>query len=369
MSRIALAMLAAALLLSGAPYFAVAQQAPTAEEKPKAYANYEELFEDFQKSRNVLLTRYERLREKERIEPAELEAVENEMRALDRQYAAALRAYIDGHADAKDVMSARFELAVTWSRLPDSLDRAIATADEFLEKHPDSELVADARFLKAQTLFQIAGRESDCVAAIEAFIEKHADRAEIPAVRVMRVRALLFLDRVDDAKRSLKVLLDSSDVKKDEEAREFLQAQLDNLGWIGRELPDFDLPMVGGGKASRADFAGKPLILIVYDSTSSACLGELPFIQQAHKKFGEKLGIFGISVNESRTAFEQWLERNKEKIAFKNAWIDREAENTLTRKLDVSLIPFNVLVNGDGKIYRYDVRSDDMLRYAELLAK
>lgn len=369
MSRFALTMLAAAMLLYGNAYSTVAQQAPAAEEKPKAYATYEELFDDFQKPRNVLLTRYERLRENERIEPAELEAVEDEMRALDRRYAAALRAYIDSHADAKDLMPARFELAVTWSRLPDGLELAIAAADELLEKHPDSELAADARFLKAQTLFQIAGRESDCVAALEAFIEKHADRAEVPAVRIMRVRALLFLDRVDDAKRSLKVLLESSEVKKDQEAAEFLQAQLDNLDWIGRELPDFVLPVVGGGTMSRAGFAGKPLLLTVYDSTSSACLGELPFIEQAHKKFGEKLGIVGISVNESRTAFEQWLERNKEKIAFKNAWIDRDAENTLTRKLDVSLIPFNVLVNGDGKIYRYDVRSDDMLRYAELLAK
>jgi hypothetical protein len=74
-------------------------------------------------------------------------------------------------------------------------------------------------------------------------------------------------------------------------------------------------------------------------------------------------------VNESRTAFEQWLERNNDKVKFKNVWIAREAENTLVRKLSVSLIPFNVLVDRDGKIYRYDVRSDDMLRYAELLTK
>jgi hypothetical protein len=56
-------------------------------------------------------------------------------------------------------------------------------------------------------------------------------------------------------------------------------------------------------------------------------------------------------------------------VKFKNVWIAREAENTLVRKLSVSLIPFNVLVDRDGKIYRYDVRSDDMLRYAELLTK
>jgi hypothetical protein len=230
-------------------------------------------------------------------------------------------------------------------------------------------LIADVRFLKAQTLFRVAGRESDALAALEAFIEKHADREEAPAVRMMRVRTLLFMDRVSDARRSLRALLDSDAVKQDEDAIDFLEGQLESLDWIGRELPDFHLTAIGGGEVSRAGFAGKPLLLTVWDSTSSACLGELPYIQEAHKRFGEKMNFLGISVNESRTAFEQWLARNKEQLTFQNAWIDRGAENTLTRKLNVSLVPFNVLVNAEGRIYRYDVRSDDMMRYAEIATK
>jgi hypothetical protein len=33
------------------------------------------------------------------------------------------------------------------------------------------------------------------------------------------------------------------------------------------------------------------------------------------------------------------------------------------------VIPFNILVDANGKVWRYDVRSDDLLRYAERLAK
>lgn len=367
MSR-AILILAAALLLA-VPFDTQAQQAPAPAEKPKAYASYDDLFDDFSKRREVLLTRHERLREKERIEPAELQAIEDELRALDAEYVTMLRAYIDANPQAKDLMPARFEVAVTLSRLDDRLDEAVTAADAFLDKHSDSELAADARFLKAQTLFRITGRETACVEALEDFIARHPDRNEAPAARMMRVRALLFLNRVDDARRSLRLILSSKEVQDDKDAKEFLQGQLDSLDWIGRDLPDFSVALVGGERTSRADFVGKPMLLVVYDSTSQACLGELPFIEEAARRFNGKLNVLGVSVNESKAAFEQWLDRNKERIAFKNTWIDREAENTLVKKLNVSLIPFNVLVDDTGKVYRYDVRSDDMLRYAELLAK
>ncbi len=348
---------------------AIAQEAPSPSEKPRTFESYDALFDDFEKRRDVLITRYERMQSAEKVEPAELARVEEDMRKLDGEYTAALRAFIDANPTSRDAMPARFELAVTFSRLEDDLHRAVLAADEFIEKHADSELLPDVRFLRAQTLFRMAGRERETLAALETFIEKHPDREEAAACRMMRVRTQLFLNRVADATRSLRSLLDSEAVKEDDEAREFLTQQLENLDWVGRELPDFKLQAIGGDEVIRADLVGKPLLLVIYDSTSPACLGELPFIQEAHKRFGEKLHVLGVSVNESKTAFEQWLERNKEEIKFRNTWIDREAENTLVRKLNVSLIPFNVLVDAEGKVYRYDARSDDMLRYAELLTK
>lgn len=369
MSRFIPFMLCAAVILAGFVSLGVAQQAPATEEKPKTYAKYDDLFDDFQKRRDVLYTRFERIQQSERVAPEDLERVEGEMRALDREYAGALRAYIGANPDAADLMPARHELVVTWSRLEDRLEQAVAAADEFLEKHADAELAGDVRFMKAQALFRITGREGDTLAAIDQFIEKDAEHTHMPVARAMRVRTLLFMNRVDEARSQLRSLLERPEVKEDEEAQQHLRSQLEALDWISRDLPDFSLQTISGSSASKADFAGKPLLLVIYDSTSPACLGELPYIEEAGKTFGEKLSVFGVSINESRTAFEQWLERNKERIKFKNAWIDREQEGTLLRKLDVTLIPFNVLVDAEGKIYRYDVRSDDMLRYAELLTK
>jgi TolA-binding protein len=348
---------------------------PKPTEKPaeapaaKSYDSYEALFDEFDKRRNVLITKLERLQAEPNPARDAMQAAEAELIKLDGEYVDALRAYVAGHTGAEDLLPARFELAVTLSRLDDRLAEAVLAAEDFLKSHADSELAADARFIMGQTLFRVAGRENDALAALEGFLEKHPDRQEADAVRMLRIRTLLFMDKVEDAKRSLQTLLKQERVTKDEGAQAFLNDQLAALDWVGRELPAFALTDLAGKAISRDDLKGKPILLFFWDSSSGACLGELPFIQEAIRLYGEKLTVLGISVNESLPALEQYIERNADAIGFRNVWIDRDAENTLVKKLDVGLIPFNVLVRADGSIYRYDVRSDDMLRYAALMTR
>lgn len=346
----------------------VAQDDEAKDDPPKGYASYEDLFDEFDEQRQVLLTKYDRLQQKESVKPEELAGVEDELKALDGKYAAALRVYIQAHPNADDLMYARFERTVALSRLEDRLAEAIKAADEFLKSHSDSDLAGDMRFLKGQSLFQIPGREDDTVKAFDEFLEKHPDRFDTGAARMMRIRALLFLDRVNDVKREYEKLLDEERVEDDEDAKAFIQRQKENLDWVGRKLPDFVRQDITGKTVKKADFDGKPMLVYVWDSTSGAALGELPFVQEAYKKYKDDIQFLGVSVNESKPALEQWLERNPEGVEFQIIWIDRDEANSLIKKLDVTLIPFLILVDGAGDIYRYDVRSDDMLRYAAKMA-
>ena len=366
MSRI---ILPALLLLVCFSVSAVAQEAPdnTTEEK-KAYASYEELFDAFDDERQLLLTKWDRLREKQNVKPEEIRKVEEALKALDLKYVEALETYIQGHPNAEDLMPARFELAIALSRIDEKLERAVEVCNAFLKSHADSELVGDIRFLKGQTLFRVEGREADALKALDGFLEQHADRPDSDAARMMRIRTLLFLDKVKDAGSALKALLGSDRVKKDEEAKAHLETMIYSLDWVGRELPAFKRPDLKGETRSAENLKGKPTLLFVWDSNSGACLGELPFVQEAFRKHGEKVNFLSISVNESKPALEQWLDRNPEAIKFPTVWVDRDEENSVLRKLDVNLIPFLVLVDASGKVYRYDVRSDDMLRYVTKLA-
>lgn len=347
----------------------VSQEAPDEPtEAKKTYANYEELFDDFDDERQALVTKWDRLREQRDVKPAEVKQIEDELRALDERYTDALESYIRGHLKADDLMWARFELAISLSRLDQRLEKAVEACDDFLKHHSDAEPVGDIRFLKGQVLFRIQGREEDALKTLDAFLDKHPDRQDSDAARMMRIRTMLFLDKVPDAKRALDRLLKLDRVKDDEEAKRHLETLKVALDWVGRDLPDFKRPDLKGETRSAENLKGKPTLLFVWDSNSGACLGELPFVQEAYKLHSEKINFLSISVNESKPALEQWLERNPDAIKFPTVWVDREEENSVLRKLDVNVIPFLVLVDASGKVYRYDVRSDDMLRYVTKLA-
>ncbi|MBZ0136521.1 MAG: redoxin domain-containing protein [Planctomycetes bacterium] len=361
-------ILSSLLVVIGLIVSVAGQEAPDAPEEKQSYTSYEELFAAFDKQRQVLMTRWDRLQEQQDVKPEDIRKIEDDLKALDLKYADALEGYIGGNPNAKDLFGARFELVVALSRIDEKLARAVEVADEFLKHHKDSEPAGDVRFLKGQTLFRMEGREEAALDALDDFLAKHPDRADARPARMMRIRTLLFLDRVADAQRALKDLLKRKEVKDDDEAEKYLQTMLDALDWVGKELPAFKRPDLKGEIRSADALKGKPTLLFVWDSNSGACLGELPFVQDAHKKYAENVNFLSISVNESQPALEQWLERNPEAIGFPTLWIDRDEENSVLRKLDVSLIPFLVLVDSAGKIYRYDVRSDDMLRYVAKLA-
>lgn len=356
-----------AVICLGVPV--VSQEAPdNATEEKKTYNSYEELFDDFDDERQALMTKWDRLRQQRDVKPSEVKKIEDELTALDTRYVEALETYIEAHPKAGDLMWARFELAISLSRLDEKLEKAVQACDEFLRHHTDAEPVGDIRFLKGQVLFRIQGKEEEALKSIDAFLDKHPDRQDSDAARMMRLRTLLFLNKVSDAKRSLDSLLKLDRVKDDEEAKRHLETMKYALNWIGRELPAFKRPDLKGEARSAEDLKGKPTLLFVWDSNSGACLGEMPFVQEAYKQHSDKVNFLSISVNESKPALEQWLERNPDAIKFPTVWIDREEENSVLRKLDVNVIPFLVLVDASGKVYRYDVRSDDMLRYVTKLA-
>ena len=55
---------------------------------------------------------------------------------------------------------------------------------------------------------------------------------------------------------------------------------------IGQALPTFDLPTDGGGQATNADFAGKPLVLYLYPKDdTSGCTKESQGFAEHYQDF------------------------------------------------------------------------------------
>jgi len=70
-------------------------------------------------------------------------------------------------------------------------------------------------------------------------------------------------------------------------------------GWgaeVGEPLPDFGVQTFDGKSLSRASFAGKPLLLVFWNTWCSDCLRELPEINRLAGKFGPR-GLEVLAVN------------------------------------------------------------------------
>ena len=70
-------------------------------------------------------------------------------------------------------------------------------------------------------------------------------------------------------------------------------------GWaieVGEPLPDFSVQTFDGKSLTRASFAGKPLLLVFWNTWCPDCMRELPEINRLAEKFGLKgLEVLGVN--------------------------------------------------------------------------
>jgi thiol-disulfide isomerase/thioredoxin len=70
-------------------------------------------------------------------------------------------------------------------------------------------------------------------------------------------------------------------------------------GWsieVGEHLPDFAVRTFAGNTLSRATLAGKPLLLVFWNTWCVDCMRELPKINRLAERFGP-LGVAVVAVN------------------------------------------------------------------------
>lgn len=344
----------------------VAQDAPKGDptgETPKDFESYNAIFEFFSQQYEIEQTKLDRLAKDSAAKPEERQAVFDAIRRIDLEYVRVLQRYLQRNPNAKDLEPARYEIVLTLSRHEDKLAEAVNAADEYLKEHAGSERVKDVQFARAQTLARMAGREEEALRSLDIFIKAFPNSDEADFARTLRVRVLLFIDKTQEAEEALNAVLKLEKVRKNPEAKQFIERQLDDLDWIGRELPRFALATLDGKAVGNTDFEGKPMLLFVWDSNSGVCLEELGYVKALNEKLKDRgFNVLALSVNESKPALEQWLKRNP--LGVPVAWEDRNADGTLIKRLDVNAIPFGILVDSKGRVYRYDVRSDDLMRYA-----
>jgi cytochrome c biogenesis protein CcmG/thiol:disulfide interchange protein DsbE len=96
---------------------------------------------------------------------------------------------------------------------------------------------------------------------------------------------------------------------------------------------------------SLADFKGKPVLVNFFGAWCVPCRAELPLLEQAHQREGDKVGFVGIDTTDSRTEAVDLLTETK--VTYPAAYDPR---GTLKGSYGVRAMPTTVFVRADGTI-------------------
>jgi thiol-disulfide isomerase/thioredoxin len=124
----------------------------------------------------------------------------------------------------------------------------------------------------------------------------------------------------------------------------------------GQPLPDFDLKDLDGKPISLARLKGKVVLLDFWATWCEPCMVEMPNIIATYQKHhGEGLEIIGATSDDDQHALNSFLQKQKD-MAWPEYFDGKGSDNEMATKYGIKVIPFNILLDRDGKIIGASLR-------------
>jgi peroxiredoxin len=128
---------------------------------------------------------------------------------------------------------------------------------------------------------------------------------------------------------------------------------------VGKEAPDFELPDVNGKMMSLKSLRGKFVLVDFWASWCKPCRNENPNVVSAYQQFKDKnFTILGVSLDKEK---EGWVKAiADDQLTWSHVSDLKFWDSKVVPLYGIEGIPFNVLLDPEGKVIAKDLRGSEL---------
>jgi thiol-disulfide isomerase/thioredoxin len=131
-------------------------------------------------------------------------------------------------------------------------------------------------------------------------------------------------------------------------------------------VPEIKLPDINGQMFDVATLRGKYVLVEFWASWCGPCRIQNPALRKIYKKFHDKdFEIVAISLDTDVLKWKKAVE--KDKLTWIHLGDLKSGEQSIANKWGINAIPFNFLIDKEGKIIAYDLKPKELGRKLDKL--
>jgi peroxiredoxin len=129
--------------------------------------------------------------------------------------------------------------------------------------------------------------------------------------------------------------------------------------WVNKQAPELSLPDVNGNEIKLSSFRGKYVLVDFWASWCLPCRRENPNVVSAYNKYkGKNFAILGVSLDKEKN---DWIDAiQADKLSWTQVSDLKEWNSLAVSTFDFNGIPFNILIDPQGKVIAQSLRGDEL---------